>query len=157
MRTAFLAFFLLLPCATSSFAQFRVVALAGNVAGSRLCDPVTCVPDQVQAPAGSTVLLWSRGATFQPHLHLFSAGTMPCVPIPGLAGNLIVQAPVTVVPLRVSFARIYVHGGSICTAYIGQTSFALPPGLPSGSQFALQVVAPAPALVFSNATQFTIQ
>jgi len=144
------------------FQVAAVTATSGTQISGFPCDPFSCTPATVMADAGTSILLRTKGASWQPHFLFVSNQTLPCVTIPGFGNALMMDGPASVTLLDLTWAMIYVSGvGPVCGGRIGSTYFDLPAGLPSGAGARMQLFAPwmtvdGPLWTFSNAVDLTI-
>lgn len=136
----------------------------GSALGSsgQPCDPFSCTATNVDAYAGSSVLLRTKGAREQLHFLLVSGQSAPCVAIPGIANSLMVAPPGAAATVQFNWARLYITGpGPQCGGWIGSMLLPLPAALPIGLQLRAQLLAPVPTAsgatwTFSNAVDLTI-
>ena len=126
-----------------------------------ICDPFSCTPPTLSANAPSQLLLFTKGARWQPHVLMVSGTPAPCVSVPGIGNQLLVAAPGLASVITFNWLQVYVQGPPpVCGGWIGNTPLSLP-SLPGGLFLRLQLLAPVPTVngpqwMFSNALDVTI-
>lgn len=121
------------------------------VAGS-VCTPVTCTPETLAVPSGATISAHVFGAPGQIYA-LGVATTLQCVTIPGIQNQLALAGSPVVI------GGVLPPGGFICSGTVSAASIwniAVPPALPTGTQFVFQALTVASGGTFAFTTPVVV-
>jgi hypothetical protein len=138
--------------------RFGFQVIGQNGTAGEFCWVVDCTPRPLGVVAGETLTL-RVNAPFQQFFAIGGAlGTVPCVPIPGIANALLLD-PSSLVILA---SGVVAQPSPILSCWGGYqlVSMPLPNGLPLGFSFAAQAIAdltPTTGLAFSVAVLATVQ